>query len=74
MIKSKEIRRDNMKIKNKEEAIEYLKGKAELESKKYNPPEPVPTEKELIKSDEEKIERVIKKGKLYGDPLVEIEV
>jgi len=56
------------------EAIEYLKSKGELESKKYNQPKPALTETDLIKSDEAKIERVVRKGKLYGDPLVEIEV
>jgi len=49
----------------REEAIRYLQKKGEIALPKVIQPE-------FSIKDEEKILSVIKKGKIYGDPLVEI--
>ena len=48
---------------NKEEAIEYLQDKEEIRLKE-NP--------KFNKKEQEKIKKVMKEGKIYGDPLVEL--
>lgn len=47
---------------NKEEAIEYLERKGELEEQ----------ERKLTREDEKKVKKVMKEGKIYGDPCFEI--
>ena len=46
---------------DREDAIEYLKDKGEIEGKET-----------FSKAEEEKIKKVVKEGKIYGDPLVEL--
>lgn len=49
---------------DREDAIRYLerKGKIEAEEKKFD------------KDDEKEIEKVMKEGKIYGDPVVEVDL
>jgi hypothetical protein len=47
---------------NRKDAIEYLDRKGKLETKKTK----------FTEKDEEKIKEVMKKGKIYGDPCIEI--
>ena len=52
------------KIENKmsrEDAIEYLDRKSRLDEPKYN------------RKDEKQIAEVMRSGKIYGDPIVELE-
>jgi len=49
---------------NKEKAIEYLKGKDEYNDDEEDAP--------LTK--EEKVEKVMKEGKIYGDPTADIDM
>jgi hypothetical protein len=45
----------------RDEAVEYLERKGQLSERKFT------------KNDEVKIKEVEKKGKIYGDPIVELE-
>lgn len=47
---------------NKKEAIEYLERKGKLSELKRT----------LTKKDEEIIDKVMKEGKIFGDPIVEV--
>jgi hypothetical protein len=47
---------------NKEEAVAYLERKGEISEVK----------RKLTKEDERKVKKVMKEGKIYGDPCFEI--
>lgn len=55
----------------KENAIKYLARKGILKSKKYLEKTLSPEEKRT-RQDEEEIRRVMKEGKIYGDPVVQL--
>lgn len=59
---------------NREEAIAYLDRKGRLVSEKYNPVEEIEekTEEELQAEDEKEIKEVMKRGKIYGDPVAQL--
>lgn len=52
---------------NKKEAINYLQEKGKIR-------QPVTSNPDFNKSEEQEIEKVIKQGKIYGDPLVEVDL
>jgi len=52
----------------REEAIEYLERKDKLDE-----PYKEKEERKFTEEEETKIKEVVKKGKIYGDPIVEIE-
>lgn len=70
--RKKKVKEELKDAMTEQEAIKYLQQKDELTSEKYIRMDIECLEEEREKADEKKIAKVRKKGKIYGDPCVEL--